>query len=48
MQTDTPPSTFVLVPGAWHGAWCYRRVADLLRADGHHVVDLTLTGLCER
>ena len=22
--------TFVLVHGAWHGGWCWRRVADLL------------------
>ena len=41
-------STFVLVPGAWHGAWCYRRVADLLVAKGHKVHALTLTGLADR
>lgn len=41
-------STFVLVPGAWHGAWCYRRVADLLIARGHKVHALTLTGLGDR
>lgn len=40
--------TFVLVPGAWHGAWCYRRVADLLIAKGHTVHALTLTGLADR
>jgi pimeloyl-ACP methyl ester carboxylesterase len=39
---------FVLVHGAWHGGWCYRRVADLLRAQGHHVETPTLTGLGER
>ena len=27
----------VLVHGAWHGGWCYRRVADLLRDSGHRV-----------
>jgi hypothetical protein len=27
--------TFVLVHGAWHGGWCYRRVVDLLAAKGH-------------
>lgn len=42
------PATFVLVPGAWHGAWCYRRVADLLIARGHKVHALTLTGLGDR
>ena len=30
-------ATFVLVAGAWHGAWCWKRVAPLLRADGHEV-----------
>jgi pimeloyl-ACP methyl ester carboxylesterase len=39
---------FVLVHGAWHGGWCYRRVADLIRAQGHHVETPTLTGLGER
>jgi pimeloyl-ACP methyl ester carboxylesterase len=42
------PKTFVLVPGAWHGAWCYRRVADLLTARGHKVFAVSLTGLAER
>ena len=27
-------STFVLVHGAWHGGWCWRRVADRLQAAG--------------
>jgi pimeloyl-ACP methyl ester carboxylesterase len=41
-------ATFVLVHGAWHGGWCYARVAKLLRAHGHHVYTPTLTGLGER
>jgi pimeloyl-ACP methyl ester carboxylesterase len=40
--------TFVLVHGAWHGAWCWRRVARLLTRDGHEVFTPTLTGLGER
>jgi pimeloyl-ACP methyl ester carboxylesterase len=40
--------TFVLVPGAWHGAWCYRRVTDILTGHGHKVFALSLTGLAER
>jgi pimeloyl-ACP methyl ester carboxylesterase len=40
--------TFVLVHGAWHGAWCWRRVARMLRRDGHEVFTPTLTGLGER
>ena len=31
-------ATFVLVHGAWHGGWCYKRVATrLLRQAGHEV-----------
>jgi pimeloyl-ACP methyl ester carboxylesterase len=41
-------ATFVLVHGAWHGAWCWRRVSPLLRAAGHDVHAVTLTGLGER
>jgi pimeloyl-ACP methyl ester carboxylesterase len=41
-------STFVLVHGAWHGGWCWQRVADRLRASGHKVFTPTLTGLGER
>ena len=40
--------TFVLVHGAWHGGWCWRRVADLLIRRGHRVFTPTLTGLAER
>jgi dienelactone hydrolase len=39
---------FVLVHGAWHGGWCWRRVAGALRAAGHVVFTPTLTGLGER
>jgi len=42
------PATFVLVHGASHGGWCWRRVSDLLTANGHRVFAPTLTGLCER
>lgn len=41
-------NTFVLVHGAWHGGWCWRRLADRLRARGHFVFTPTLTGLGER
>ena len=40
--------TFVLIHGAWHGGWCWRRVADLLQAKGHKAFAPTLTGLGER
>ena len=42
------PHTFVLVHGAWHGGWCWRRVSDLLERQGHKVFTPTLTGLGER
>ena len=41
-------STYVLVGGAWLGAWAWREVAADLRARGHDVHPLTLTGLAER
>ena len=40
--------TYVLVHGAWHGGWCWRAVADALRAKGHRVFTPTQTGLGER
>ena len=40
--------TFLLVHGAWHGGWCWRRVADSLTARGHKVFTPTLTGLGAR
>jgi pimeloyl-ACP methyl ester carboxylesterase len=39
---------FVLVHGAWHGAWCWKRVVPLLRNAGHDVLAVTLTGLGDR
>jgi hypothetical protein len=44
----TKPTTFVLVHGAWHGGWCWRRVAEGLERLGHQVFAPTLTGLGER
>ncbi|CAB3762201.1 alpha/beta fold hydrolase [Paraburkholderia humisilvae] len=43
-----PSHTFVLIHGAWHGGWCWRFVADSLRAQGHRVFTPTLTGQGER
>jgi pimeloyl-ACP methyl ester carboxylesterase len=40
--------TFVLVHGAWHGGWCWQRVAPLLHARGHRVFAPSLTGLGDR
>lgn len=41
-------ANFVLVHGAFHGGWCWRRVADILAARGHRVFTPTLTGLADR
>jgi pimeloyl-ACP methyl ester carboxylesterase len=48
MQRQHKQRTFVLVHGAWHGGWCWTRVAEPLRARGHRVFTPTLTGLGER
>ena len=40
--------TYVLVHGAWQGAWYWEPVAAILRAEGHVVFAPTLTGLGER
>lgn len=41
-------SALVLIHGAWHGAWCWRRVLPGLRAAGHSAHAVTLTGVGER
>ena len=41
-------ANFVLVHGAWHGGWCWRRVVDALHAQGHRAFAPTLTGVGER
>jgi pimeloyl-ACP methyl ester carboxylesterase len=46
-------STFILVHGAWHGAWCWHKVTPLLELNGHTVLapdlpganDLSVTGI---
>jgi pimeloyl-ACP methyl ester carboxylesterase len=41
-------ASYVLVHGAWHGGWCYRDTARMLRAQGHTVLTPTHTGVGER
>ena len=36
--------TFVLIHGAWHGAWCWKHVVPLLRSHGHQVIAPDLPG----
>ena len=38
----------MLVHGAWHGGWCWGKVAAILRGRGHTVLTPTQTGLGER
>ncbi len=46
MRSSAPP--IVLVHGAWGGGWIWRRVLEPLRAAGHEVHTVTLTGDGER
>jgi pimeloyl-ACP methyl ester carboxylesterase len=39
---------FVLVHGAWHGAWCWKRILPGLWAAGHRAFAVSLTGTGER
>ncbi|MEZ5644220.1 MAG: alpha/beta fold hydrolase [Burkholderiaceae bacterium] len=41
-------TSIVLVHGAWHGAWCWKRVLPLLRGAGVESHAVTLTGVGER
>ena len=47
-RAQSAQKTFVLVGGAFCGAWCWRRVSDKLEKQGHKVYALTLTGLADR
>lgn len=38
----------VLVPGAWHAGWYFDPIVPALRASGHRVFPVTLTGLGDR
>lgn len=40
--------TYVLLHGAWHGAWCWKKITPALREAGHDVYTPTQTGLGER
>ncbi len=41
-------TTFVLVHGAWHGGWCWKRVRRILQDQGYEVFTPTLTGVADR
>jgi pimeloyl-ACP methyl ester carboxylesterase len=37
-------STYLLIHGAWHGGWCWRKVVPLLEAKGHKALAPDLPG----
>ena len=37
-------SSYVLVHGAWHGAWCWYKIVPRLQALGHNVLAIDLPG----
>lgn len=41
-------STFVFAHGSWHGGWCWKKVSDRLRANGHAVYTPSYTGMGDR
>ncbi len=47
-EQQAPGKTFVFAHGSWHGGWCWRRVADRLRAQGHRAFTPSYTGMGDR
>ena len=37
-------STYVLIHGAWHGSWCWKKIIPLIEKEGHKVVAPDLPG----
>lgn len=46
-QNKSDQPVFVLVHGAWHGGWAWKKVSEKLRAEGDLVYTPTLSGLGE-
>jgi pimeloyl-ACP methyl ester carboxylesterase len=36
--------TYLLIHGAWHGAWCWDKVVPMLQASGHKAIAIDLPG----
>lgn len=47
-DVNSASPTVIFVHGGFHGGWCWRRVADPLRAAGWRVYTPSLTGLADR
>lgn len=43
-QRTVPMTTFVLLHGSWHGAWCWHKIFPRLEAAGHRAVVPDLPG----
>lgn len=41
---EMEPEIFVLLPGAWHGSWCWNKIAMRLERAGHRVLTPDLPG----
>ena len=41
-KSDPTPKHFILVHGAWQGAWCWAEVSNILEKEGHTVTVLDL------
>ncbi|WP_217908942.1 alpha/beta fold hydrolase [Vreelandella maris] len=48
IKQNNRKGVFVLLHGAWHGGWCWKRVMETLAASGHRVLTPTLPGLGAR
>lgn len=48
MAATPRAKAFVLAHGSWHGGWCWQRVADRLRGQGHRVFTPSFTGMGDR
>ena len=48
MAQAVAPKTFVLARGSWPGGWCWKRVADRLRGEGHAVYTPSYSGMGDR
>lgn len=38
-------ASFILIPGGWQGGWVYQKVGEILTAQGHEALPMTLSGL---
>lgn len=48
MNTSKHGRDYVLAHGSWHGGWCWKPVAQRLRAAGHRVFCPSQTGMGDR